>query len=144
VRALEVIAHSGRPFSEQRAKGDGEAAVVVGLQLPREELYSRIDRRVEAMYAAGLADEVRALGAAGYASDLPSQRSIGYPEVWRYIAGALTEREAVAATQMATHRLARQQATWFRADDSRIGWVAAGPGAAERAIAAVTERLNRR
>ena len=144
VRALEVIAHSGRPFSRQRGRRDDEDAIAVGLRLPRNDLYERIDGRVHAMYAAGIADEVRALQTAGYRFDLPSQRSIGYPEAWRFIVGALTEREAIAATQIATHRLARQQATWFRADDRRIAWIDAGGGAGERAIAAVTARLGGR
>jgi tRNA dimethylallyltransferase len=144
IRALEVLAHTGVPFSAQRGKTVAEPAIVIGLRLTRAELYTRIDRRVEQMYSAGLIDELLALRQAGYTPNLPSQRSIGYPEAWSVVAGTLHASEAIAATQQATHRLARQQATWFRADDPRICWLDAGEDAAERAIAAVTERLRGR
>lgn len=142
VRALEVQAVTGMPASAQRGKSGGEGAVIVGLALPRPELYARIDARVAAMYRAGLLDEVRALAAAGYRRDLPSMSSIGYPEAWAVISGELSETAGIATTQAATRRLARQQGAWFRERDPRIRWVQAGPGAEQRVVRAVERALR--
>lgn len=125
VRALEVIEHTGRPFSAQQQRHGAAAGIVVGLDLPRETLYERIDRRVEAMYNAGLLDEVRWLAEAGYRRDLPSMASIGYPEAWAALTGEIAMDEAIRHTQLATHRLARQQFTWFRRMASGVTWLRA-------------------
>ncbi|HLZ73005.1 MAG TPA: tRNA (adenosine(37)-N6)-dimethylallyltransferase MiaA [Dehalococcoidia bacterium] len=125
IRALEVIEHSGRPFSVQRGSGGQERATVLGLELPRELLYERIDRRVEAMYAAGLLDEVRQLERDGFGSTLPSMAGIGYPEAWAVSRGEVSAAEAIRRTQLATHRLARQQLTWFRRAALGIHWLRA-------------------
>ncbi|HZQ39101.1 MAG TPA: tRNA (adenosine(37)-N6)-dimethylallyltransferase MiaA [Dehalococcoidia bacterium] len=125
IRALEVILHSGRLFSAQRLRSQTTQGALIGLELPRETLYERIDRRVEAMYDAGLLAEVRRLAAAGYRRDLPSMGSIGYPEAWAALAGEITPAEAIRRTQLATHRLARQQLTWFRRAALGINWLRA-------------------
>jgi tRNA dimethylallyltransferase len=141
-RALEVIAATGRPFSAQRRRGPAERAIVIGLRLPYAQLDARIDRRVEEMYRAGFLDEVRALEGAGYGPDLPSMRSIGYPEAWKALRGETSVANAIAATQMATRRLARRQGAWFRAGDPRIVWLDADDVVPGRATAAVEQRLT--
>lgn len=124
VRALEVIHHTGQPYSTQRRRETPPyRSLVLGLSLDRVALYQRIDRRVDAMFAAGLVDEVRALLARGYTCDLPALSSIGYAEVCGYLQGDLTLAEAVARTKTSTHRLARMQANWFRRDDPSIHWL---------------------
>lgn len=136
IRALEVIHVTGRLFSAQRRRaGAPYRTLVLGLRLSRETLYRRIDRRVEVMFASGLVDEVQRLLAAGYGCDLPALRSIGYAEVCSYLRGDRTLAEAIAQTKIATHRLARMQANWFRASDPRIHWLDAetGPPVAEAA-----------
>jgi len=124
VRALEVFQHSGIPMSawQTKSKPDFEF-LLFGIELPREELYQRIDRRVESMFAGGFVDEVRALLDAGVPADAPAMSSIGYGEAVRQLRGEITLVEAIQATQWATHRLARQQAQWFRRNDKRITWV---------------------
>jgi tRNA dimethylallyltransferase len=124
VRALEVVRRSGRPFSEQRRKGKPPfRALVLGLALSRETLYARIDRRVDAMFAAGLVEEVQGLLARGYGCALPALNSIGYVEVCGFLAGHLTLSEAVVRTKTGTHRLARTQGAWFRRSDPAIHWL---------------------
>ncbi|HEY8490183.1 MAG TPA: tRNA (adenosine(37)-N6)-dimethylallyltransferase MiaA [Dehalococcoidia bacterium] len=124
IRALEVYRATGQPPSRQRARRPpGFRALVLGLTCDRTELYRRIDARVEAMYAAGLVEEVRDLLARGYGRDLPAMRSIGYREAAAYLAGELTLAEAVARTKTETHRLARTQEAWFRRSDPRIHWL---------------------
>lgn len=149
IRALEVIRHTGQPFSAQKGRGAQPfRALVIGLALSRETLYKRIDARVDAMFASGLMEEVRGLLARGYSCELPALNSIGYVEVCGYLRGDLTLAEAVARTKTGTHRLARTQANWFRRSDPAIHWLDAEHGIpvaeAERLargwLAAVDER----
>lgn len=123
VRALEVQRLSGRPISEQQARpGSPYTWWIAGLRRPRPALYARIDRRIEAMLAAGLEQEVRALVAAGHGFDLPAMSSLGYREWQAYFEGR-AEREAVLrAIRRNTRILVRRQGAWFRAADPRIDW----------------------
>jgi len=130
VRALEVYHATGKPFSHWRTKEPaGFESLVIGLRLGREELYRRIDERVEAMFAAGLVDEVQGLLADGYSRELPSMSGIGYRETCQYLASELDLKTAVERTRTGTHRLARHQNSWFKARDERIRWIEAGDGA---------------
>jgi tRNA dimethylallyltransferase len=135
VRALEVYHATGKPFSHWRTKEPAEfESLVIGLRMPREALYRRIDERVEAMFAAGLVSEVRELLEEGYSRELPSMSGIGYREVCLYLAGEIDLETAVARTKTGTHRLARHQNSWFKLGDERIQWVEAGEGAADEAM----------
>ena len=122
IRALEVHRATGKPISTWHATRDPLAAVIVGPRVSREALDERIDDRVEAMFAAGLVADTKALLAGGLAPDAPGMESIGYREVVRHLAGELSVEEAIEQTQQATRRLARRQDKWFRADDERIQW----------------------
>ena len=140
VRALEVQRETGKPFSFWRTKEPPAfESLVIGLRLPREELYRRIDARVEAMVAAGLEDEVRGLLAMGYGRELPAMSGIGYREMCEYLAGERTLESAVEGTKTGTHGLARHQNSWFKAGDERIRWVEAGD--VDAAWGMVCERL---
>jgi len=124
IRALEVHRATGRPISYWQEKGPPPwQTLILGLTCPRQELYERIDARVDAMIEAGLVDEVRRLLAMGYEPSLPSLSGIGYSQVCQHLAGELSLATAVARIKTATHRLARQQHTWFRLDDCRIRWL---------------------
>ena len=124
IRALEVYRATGRPISfwQEKAPPDWDA-LIIGLTCPRDVLYRRIDVRVDGMMEAGLVDEVRSLLAMGYGPELPSMSGIGYREMCEHVAGELNLPAAAARIKTATHRLARQQATWFRRDDERIRWI---------------------
>ena len=124
IRALEVYRATGRPISYWQEKGPPPwQTLILGLTCPRQELYRRIDARVDAMMEAGLVNEVRALLAMGYSPSLASLSGIGYKQVCQHLAGELDLATAVARIKTATHRLARQQYTWFRLDDGRIRWI---------------------
>ncbi|MBI5948442.1 MAG: tRNA (adenosine(37)-N6)-dimethylallyltransferase MiaA [Chloroflexi bacterium] len=124
VRALEVHHHTGVPISTWQTKGSPDFEYLLfGIDVPKDELDRRIDARVDAMFAAGFVDEVRALLADGVPSDAGSMSSIGYAEIGRFLEGAISLDEAIDATKRATRRLARRQAQWFRRDDRRISWV---------------------
>ena len=133
IRALEVIEHTGRPFSQQRSKEPPPYAVLlIGLTRPREELYRRIDERIERMIRAGLVDEVRRLLEAGYDPTLPALTGIGYRQIAAYLRGEVSLEEAKQAMRKATRRYVRHQYNWFRLDDPRIRWFdLSRPGAYE-------------
>jgi tRNA dimethylallyltransferase len=123
VRALEVIYRTGEPFSAQRRRIDPFITpLVIGLIRSRPELYLRIDRRIDDMMETGFIDEVRSLLNSGYSPDIPSFSAIGYREIAAYLAGELSQDEAVALMKKRSRQLVRRQANWFKADDPSIHW----------------------
>jgi len=143
IRALEVYEATGRPISYWQTKEPpGFETTVIGLLLPREELYRRIDERVDVMMQGGLIEETRRLLAMGYARELPSMSGIGYKEACAHLAGELTLTEAAARTKTETHRLARHQNSWFKPADPRIRWLDAGESAIEEALRLIESELS--
>ncbi len=143
IRALEVYHATGKPLSHWRTKDAPRfESLVIGLRMAREAQYERTDARVDAMMAAGFADEVRGLVDRGYGCDLPSMSGIGYRELCAHLGGEMALDEAVARTKTGTHRLARHQNTWFKAGDDRIRWIEADEGASETAARVVAEWLS--
>ncbi len=127
VRALEVIFLSGRLFSEQRKRGESPYNTIqIGLNLPRPELYARIDSRIDAMIASGFVLEVKSLLSKGYAPDLPTFSAIGYQEMIDHLQGKSTLEEAVTFIKRRTRQFVRRQANWFKEDDPHIHWFQAG------------------
>lgn len=121
VRALEVCLQTGRPYSSFRT---GESRkrnfdiVKIGVNVPREELYERINRRVDAMMAAGLEAEARAL----YPHrELNALQTVGYKELFEWFGGACTREEAVELIKRNTRRYAKRQMTWFLRD-TKLPW----------------------
>jgi len=135
VRALEVYEATGRPISYWQTKEPPAfETTVIGLRLSREELYRRIDERVDGMIERGLIDETRRLLAMGYARELPSMSGIGYKEACAHLAGGLSLAEAAARIKTETHRLARHQNSWFKPSDPRIRWLDGGESVIEEAL----------
>ena len=122
IRALEVTISTGKPFSAQRAKGAPLFNTLqIGLDIPREKLYKKIDSRVEKMFKLGLIKETKKL-VKRYSEKLPSMSGIGYKETGMYLRGEITLEKAKELMKFATHNYARRQMTWFRKDE-RIKWV---------------------
>jgi tRNA dimethylallyltransferase len=143
IRALEVFEATGRPISYWQAKEPpGFETLVIGLRLPRDELYRRIDERVKRMIAGGLIEETERLLAMGYSQELPSMSGIGYKEACAHLAGEMTLAEAAARIKTETHRLARHQNAWFKASDPRIRWLEAGEGILEKAERLVESQIS--
>jgi tRNA dimethylallyltransferase len=92
-----------------------------GLEWKREELYERINSRVDRMLEAGLLDEVRNLRRWGYSSKLNSLQTVGYKEAFAHLAGELTYERMVELVKQNSRRYAKRQMTWFRPDE-RIRW----------------------
>lgn len=124
VRALEVIALTGRPFSATlpRLEYVDSQTIQIGVAIAREDLVQRIDARVAAMFDQGFVDEVERLHSCGLRHGRTASKAIGYPEVTAYLDGQLTLAEAQERTVIATRRFARKQGGWFK-KDPRIVWV---------------------
>ncbi len=138
VRALEVILSSGKRFSEQRRSGASpHHLLLIGLIRPREELYARIDARIDAMMKAGLVEEVRSLLAQGYTEDLPTFSAIGYREIVAYLGGEKTLDDAIQQMRRATRVFVRRQANWFKPDDPDIHWLQMGKNTLAEATAII-------
>ncbi|NRQ34277.1 tRNA (adenosine(37)-N6)-dimethylallyltransferase MiaA [Nonomuraea sp. NN258] len=123
VRALEVIEHSGRPFSATMPSYEGGVpSVQIGLEVPRPELDERIALRVTRMWQAGLVEEVRGLLGQGLAEGRTASRALGYAQVIKFLDGEWSQERAVEETVRATRRFARRQESWFRRDP-RVVWL---------------------
>jgi tRNA dimethylallyltransferase len=128
IRGLEIVHLTGRPASASWASAvpppRAFAEQMMILDLPRRLLGGRIDRRVEAMFAAGLVEETRAaLDRPGGIGPTAAQAA-GYAEAAAVIAGRMTVAEAVFATQRRTRQLAKRQLTWLRSFTSAV-WIGA-------------------
>ncbi len=132
-RALEVCLQTGRPFSEFRTGTKAQRPfdiVKIGIDLPRPELYARIDSRVDGMMAAGLEQEARALYPLRH---LPALQTVGYSELFDHFDGLYTDADgnslppekslarAVELIKRNSRRYAKRQMTWFRRD-GEIHW----------------------
>jgi tRNA dimethylallyltransferase len=124
VRALEVVELTGERFSANLPTYEYAypAVTQLGVDVPRDVLDRRIADRVDAMWAAGLVDEVRSLERQGLREGRTASRALGYAQVLRFLAGECTEEEARVETVRATRRFARRQDSWFR-KDPRIVWL---------------------
>lgn len=134
VRALEVCLQTGLPYSAQRTgrrRARPFSIVKIGVDLPREELYARIDRRVDEMIAQGLEAEARAMYPY---RRLNALQTVGYRELFDYFEGRTGYNEAVELIKRNSRRYAKRQLTWFRRD-GEVRWFA--PGQLDEMIACI-------
>lgn len=123
LRALEVVISSGQSFFAQRTKSEPLfEALQIGIEVPKEELYKRIDVRVDKQVADGLLLETQELVRLGYGWNLPSMSSIGYKQMGYYIKGEMGLQEAVDRLKSDTQKYAKRQMTWFKRD-KRVVWI---------------------
>lgn len=131
IHALEICLSTGQPYStlRQETKKERDFEIVkIGLNLPREELYERINKRVDQMMAEGLLEEARSL----YPQrELNSLNTVGYKELFNYFDGSWEYDYAVNMIKQDSRRYAKKQLTWFRRDEE-IHWIS--PSDIEEAI----------
>lgn len=122
IRALEVCLATGQPFSKLRERGELLFDVLqLGITMPREKLYKKIDARVDEMIKEGLIDETRKL-LKKYNPSLPSMSGIGYKEIGEYLNENYSLAEVVQKIKYRTHAYARRQMTWFK-KNKRTKWI---------------------
>jgi tRNA dimethylallyltransferase len=118
IRALEVYEKTGRPISQWQqqfaASRTAESLRAFALDWPRDELHTRIEHRVEQMFAGGLVDEVTCLLAGEQPLSRTAQQALGYREVIEHLRGDHGLAETIDLVKTHTRRLARRQCTWFR------------------------------
>jgi tRNA dimethylallyltransferase len=129
IRALEVFEATGSPISALQQQFEvGRAADecrVFVLDWPRSDLNERINRRVEAMFAAGLVEETRRLIESAKPLGRTARQAVGYREVLEHLAGRLDLAKTVELAKLRTRQFAKRQLTWFRSL-SECRWVAVG------------------
>ncbi len=146
IRALEVFAATGRPLSSFHETHDrpAEGVGVFALERPREEVHDRINRRVVAMFDAGLLDEARRVTSGPRPLNPVPAQGVGYREAIAHLNGELSRDEAIARTQARTRQFAKRQGTWFRGlAECRPFPIVAGESAeetAERILECVSRR----
>jgi tRNA dimethylallyltransferase len=118
LRAVEIWWDTGLPWSVHLARRGSKTerypTVKIGLTMDREQLYRRLDERVERFFAAGLVDELRRLLDSGCPAGAKSIKAIGYRETLQHLQGDLTVEAAIRWTQKNTRQYAKRQWTWFR------------------------------
>ncbi len=121
IRALEVTIGSGQTFSSLRKKGEPLfETLLIGVDVPREELHRRIDERIDKMIQAGLVSEVQDL-VKKYGWGVPGMNGIGYRQFKEYAEGAEKLEVAIERLKHDTRDYAKRQMTWFKRDE-RIAW----------------------
>ncbi|HLJ47170.1 MAG TPA: tRNA (adenosine(37)-N6)-dimethylallyltransferase MiaA [Bryobacteraceae bacterium] len=127
IRALEVRCLAGRPLSRMFLEGRdtlaGFRVISVGLNPPRDVLYSRIDQRLAKMFVDGLLDEVSAILASGVSPMAKPFESLGYKQALAVVRGELETDAAIRAAQLETRHYAKRQMTWFRRE-AGVAWFA--------------------
>jgi tRNA dimethylallyltransferase len=117
IRALEIYALTRTPISEHflrtKSRLEDFHILKIGLKLPREELYRRIEARVDRMFERGLVQEVQKLLAEGVDEKAPPFRALGYKYVFKLVRSEITLEKAVALTKIDTRHYAKRQMTWF-------------------------------
>ncbi|MCE7988844.1 MAG: tRNA (adenosine(37)-N6)-dimethylallyltransferase MiaA [Caldilinea sp. CFX5] len=115
LRALEIFLTTGKAKVElEGTQPPLYRFLLLGLERPRDQLYARIDRRVDQMIEQGLIAETQRLLAAGYRPPLPAITSLGYREIIAYLENELPLPIAIEKIKTETHRYVRHQSTWFR------------------------------
>ncbi len=138
IRALEVQILAGEPISQLQVKREPPWRMLrLGLELPRDILYPRVDARVDSMIAEGFVAEVSRLLDMGYNRHLPSMSGLGYREIAAHLLDGLPLDEAIERAKFRTHDFIRRQDVWFRGHDKGIVW----HNAAEIDADALCERI---
>lgn len=126
IRAIEFYRISGYPISEhnqqEKQKESPYNFAYFVLNDDRENLYNRIDKRVDIMVKQGLVEEVRRLHEMGYSKDMVSMQGLGYKEILRSFEGEYSIEEAIDIIKRETRRFAKRQLTWFRREKEVI-WI---------------------
>ena len=121
VRALEVCLSTGKPYSTLRTGTKRERPfeiIKIGVNMAREILYERIDRRVDIMIEQGLEQEARSVY---HLRHLNSLQTVGYREMFDYFDGTISRDEAIELIKRNSRRYAKRQLTWFNRDE-QIEW----------------------
>ncbi|MBU4562033.1 tRNA (adenosine(37)-N6)-dimethylallyltransferase MiaA [bacterium] len=128
IRALEVFKSTGKTISHLQKKASNNNAkfnyqIIIGLKRNRENLYQRINLRVDKMIKDGFIEEVKMLREKGYKEDLNSMQGLGYKQINKHLNGVYTKEEATNLIKIETRHYAKRQMTWFKNKIKNIEWI---------------------
>jgi len=127
IRALEVYKSTGKTISYLQKKASNKNTKfkyhIIGLKRGRENLYQRINLRVDKMINNGLIDEIKNLRARGYNENLNSMQGLGYKQINKYLNGEYDKETAINLIKRDTRRYAKRQMTWFNNKIKNIEWI---------------------
>ncbi len=144
VRAIEVVEKSGHRFSEYHEHHPRYDTLTFGVTRDREDLYRRIDQRVDRQIEDGLIEETRRLLDRGCPPSRPALAGLGYREMVAHLTEGLELSVAIERIKFETHRFARQQYNWFRLNDPAIEWLDASSADPDGLLTSIQRRLARR
>lgn len=122
IRAIEINLSSNKNKIDKKSEKSPFDLFLIGINWPREELYERIEQRIDNQLKRGLINEVKQLVRQGYSLDLPSMSSLGIKEIIPYIKGKISLQECIATLKLNTRHYAKRQMTWFRRYDN-VNWL---------------------
>ena len=149
VRALEVFTLTGKPlssfgndFRNEEERVPPYSSVQIGLKTAREDLYKRIELRVDKMIDDGLIDEARAIYGHYPDRSLPAMQALGYRQLFRYFDGMISLSEAVGQIKTETRHFAKRQLTWFKRDKRIVWFDLHDPDLLEKAVETVNRKME--
>jgi tRNA dimethylallyltransferase len=127
IRTLEVYKSTGKAISYLQKKASTKNTKfkyhIIGLERNRENLYQRINLRVDKMMKDGFIEEVKMLREMGYKEDLKSMQGLGYKQINKHLNGAYSKEEAINLIKIETRHYAKRQMTWFKNKIENIEWI---------------------
>ena len=127
IRALEVYKFTGEPISCLQKKDSNKNLKfkyhIIGLKRDKENIYKRINLRVDKMVKEGFIEEVKTLREMGYKENLNSMQGLGYKQINKYLNGAYSKEEAINLIKIGTRHYAKRQITWFENKIENIQWI---------------------
>lgn len=142
IRALDVWMQTGKPFSSFHSNqpvSPSNDMLVFGLQRDRQNLYERINKRVERMFEAGFLKEVESILEMGYSKSDPGLNTVGYEQAINYLNGEMGRDQMIDEIKIKTRRYAKRQLTWFRKWDF-VQWIDADGKSTKQIAENVMER----
>jgi len=144
VRALEVFKSTGKTISYLQKKAFNENPKfkyhIIGLKRGRENLYQRINLRVDKMIKDGFIEEVKTLREMGYKADLNSMQGLGYKQINKHLNGIYNKEEAINLIKIETRHYTKRQMTWFKNKIENVQWIDLDEDNENKAISKICSR----
>ena len=146
IRALEVYKSTGKTISYLQKKASTKNLKfkyhIIGLKRNRENLYKRINLRIDKMVKDGFIEEVKTLRKMGYKEDLNSMHGLGYKQINKHLNGAYSKEEAINLIKIETRHYAKRQMTWFKNKIENIQWIDLDEYDADEVISKIKNKID--
>ncbi|MBU4228505.1 tRNA (adenosine(37)-N6)-dimethylallyltransferase MiaA [bacterium] len=147
IRALEVYKSTGKTISYLQKKASTKNApfkyYIIGFKRDKENIYQRINLRVDKMIKDGFIEEVKMLREMGYKEDLISMQGLGYKQINKHINGVCTKEEAIDLIKIETRHYAKRQMTWFKNKIENIEWIDLEEYDEDEVILRIENKINK-